>query len=269
MQYILKNYKIHGTVSGETNSGRKSKLNQRLCRSLMREINSNPFASSEKIAQELNERCKNVISARSVRRYLTDFGFSSYRARRKPLLSYAHKSKRLEWCLKYSEEPIEFWEKVIFSDESRICLMSSDKPPMVRRPKNHSLDEKYLIPTIKHPIGLMVWGCISVNGVGELEIINGTMNLKAYCDLLKKNLKRSSGKMNIEEFIFQDDNAPCHRYTLVNKWTEDNKVKKLHFLPTQSPDRNPIENLWHLLKKKIALYKPKNKNELIKFTKKV
>ena len=37
--------------------------------------------------------------------------------------------------------------------------------------------------------------------------------------------------------------------------------------PTQSPDINPIENLWVHLKKKIGKRWPTNKNELIRFIK--
>ena len=63
-------------------------------------------------------------------------------------------------------------------------------------------------------------------------------------------------------FIFQQDNAPCHTSAVSRKWFQRNRVTVLEW-PPQSPDLNPIEHLWSLLKKKIAQRKPKSKSELI------
>ncbi len=43
-------------------------------------------------------------------------------------------------------------------------------------------------------------------------------------------------------FIFQDDNAPCHRARTVNAWIDRNDIQRKTW-PGQSPDTNRIEEM--------------------------
>ena len=52
------------------------------------------------------------------------------------------------------------------------------------------------------------------------------------------------------EMLYQQDNVPCHRAAMVEKWFQNNRYGKLNW-PPQSPDLNPIENLWSMAKKKL------------------
>lgn len=46
------------------------------------------------------------------------------------------------------------------------------------------------------------------------------------------------------DYIFYEDNAPYHRATTITEWEKKTKVAAFDWRAL-SPDRNPIENLWH------------------------
>ncbi|KAJ4428016.1 hypothetical protein ANN_24030 [Periplaneta americana] len=64
--------------------------------------------------------------------------------------------------------------KVIWSDETRISIFGSEGTKYIRRRNGEALNPEYLIATMKHPVPVMIWGCTSRNGVGELRFFKGT-----------------------------------------------------------------------------------------------
>jgi transposase len=57
------------------------------------------------------------------------------------------------------------------------------------------------------------------------------------------------------------DNDLKHTSKVVAKWLKDNQVKVLEWL-LQSPDLNPIENVWTELKKPVRARRPTNLTQL-------
>jgi hypothetical protein len=61
-------------------------------------------------------------------------------------------------------------------------------------------------------MSLMIWSCITFNGVGTLKTVNGNINAAKYIEILEDNLWPIIVRHYTEEnYIFQDDNAPVHR----------------------------------------------------------
>ena len=70
------------------------------------------------------------------------------------------------------------------------------------------------------------------------------------------------------DFIFQQDLAPAHTARSTKTWFDAHAITVLDW-PANSPDLNPIENLWGILKRKMRGTRPNNKEELTASIKKI
>ena len=59
----------------------------------------------------------------------------------------------------------------------------------------------------------------------------------------------------------QQDNDSKHTSNICQKFIDEN-VSQLLDWPSNSPDANPIENIWSIVKRKVEKRKPKNTDEL-------
>ncbi len=87
---------------------------------------------------------------------------------------------------------MNYWNHVLWSDEIKINLFGSDGVQHVWQHPGEEYQENCILPTIKHGGGsIMVRGCMSAAGTGELWFIEGNMDSNMYCDILKQNMMPS------------------------------------------------------------------------------
>lgn len=260
---IIKKFKETGQATAITNSGRTRKTSRRVDKRIIRMSKNNPFLSSTQIKADLEETGLANISARTVRRRLVDGGLFGRRPAKKPLLSKKNVKARLKFAQAHIHWTTDQWKKVVFSDESKFNLFKSDGPSYVRRPVGSRLNKKYIIPTVKHGGGsIMVWGCFSAFGVGPLHRIEGHMDRFMYRDILENHLLPYLDETMPLRHVFQHDNDPKHKSKVVTDWLKNQNINVLPW-PSQSPDLNPIENMWDQVDHKIRHKTYRNVNELL------
>ena len=69
-------------------------------------------------------------------------------------------------------------------------------------------------------------------------------------------------------FVFQHDNDPKHKSKVVSEWINEKRIKVLEW-PAQSPDLNPIENMWSIMKHHLGKINCTNKKMLLTEAEKV
>ena len=174
------------------------------------------------------------------------------------LIREANKVKHVDWCTANGGND---FSDVIFTDECtvqleshrRTCCRMKGQPPKNQShgayrfsTQNKGIDLSMISFSLraKHPTKVHVWAGISKKGPTQICIFDGIMKAPLYVNILERTLLPFIARVMPTSHRFMADNDPKHTSRLAQNFLQEKKINWWR-TPAESPDLNPIENLWH------------------------
>ncbi|GFX56984.1 transposable element Tcb2 transposase [Trichonephila clavipes] len=211
--------------------------------------------TAEEIARHTTQVTGRPISRFTVARRLHGGGLFARRPVQCVRLTPAHRRRRSLWCLEHQNWRDNEWGRVLFTDESRFSLSSVSHRILIWRERGSRNHPSNIIERDRYGgHGILVWGGIMLGSRTDLHIFDaGSVNGTRYCnEILLPYVRLFRGAMGLQ-FLFMDDNAPCHRTVAAEQLleSEDIDIERMDW-PARSLDLNPIEHVWDFLGRRLA-----------------
>ncbi|GFV54202.1 transposable element Tcb2 transposase [Trichonephila clavipes] len=226
---LWRQFQTTGTAIRGFSSGRPRGTTPADDRYIVLQARRNRRQTAGEIARHTTQATRRPISRFTVARRLHGGGLFARRPVRCVPLTPAHRRRRSLWCREHRNWRDNEWGRVLFTDESRFSLSSDSHRILIWRERESPNHPSNIIERDRYGgCGVLVWGGIMLGSRTDLHI--GTMGL---------------------QFLFMDDNAPCHRRVAAKQLLESEDIERMDW-PARSPKLNPIEHVWHFLGRRLA-----------------
>ena len=229
-QHVEKN----GTMQPLPKSGRPKKDTPEVLAVIEKCMQDDDETTGKELLSAVLRKTSINITAASTLTARKSLGWTSRGSAYCQLIRNGNRVKRLEWA---KENIGATFHDVIWTDETSVqlethrqfcCRKRGQKPRYKPRPK--------------HPCKVHVWAGISWEGATRVCVFEGIMDADLYTKILDQFLVPFIEEVYPHGQRFQQDNDPKHTSRRAQAFFHDRGT------PPESPDANPIENLWHELK---------------------
>ena len=258
IRYTIKKEHERREGVSKPRSRRPKKLTESDKGCILEAIHDNPKITYEDLLAEVDYKVKR----RSIQRLLNAENMRKWRCSWRPYLTEEHALKRLQWAVRYQHFTPTDWARVFWSDECTVERgIGVRRDWTFVRPVDQPKEGQYQgLPHRGKQVKQMFWAAFSgaerrtglIPLFGDARSERGGVNRFVIEELYRRILPIL---MVNEDGIFQHDNAPTHTAHVVRDALIKMGIEVMEW-PPHSPDLNPIENLWALLKAKIYELRP-------------
>ena len=250
IERIFKIYKTFGVFPDDkrnTNSPFK-KLKAEHLEFIIQKLNEDNSIKSPEIVNLLNNRFDMNISERTIQRSLNEKGYEYVGWKIKPKNDLHDQKIRFNWCNRHINDN---WYNIFFTDETTIYLNNPGSFKWIKTGEQANYIEGRKIN---------LWGAISYRGKWTLYVFEENLDTNMYLKILTDSLAELN-EIADKKILLQMDNARVHWAKDSLIFYKENDIWLIDW-PANSPDLNPIENLWAYVKHKLG-DKKYTKNQLI------
>jgi transposase len=271
-------------VEDRPRGGRPKKVTPKVALYLKRNMYGKVRASPRILAGELKKKGI-TVGPKTISRFAKKMEWKPYKMTKTSALTHSNIKHRLRFAEMYGKLKVNDFKNWLFTDEKSFVLY---RPPNKQNDRVYcySPEEKPFIFLPKKSQSIMVWGGMAWNGLTELEFLEKGKKIDSPTfvhEILERALPKIYNRTNTrstsvvirrlfkepKKFVFQQDGAPPHRAKFTQRWLKKNHQSFVASSdwPGNSPDLNPIENLWGHMAQQVADRKPRDLNQMKKIIK--